>query len=84
MSAIPISAPQKQRDRPSAVCVGSLQPASHIAYFHAVDARSRRYSRKSASVRFTRKVDHALSNPARAASKVVAVPLVASPGSLPG
>ena len=39
LSAIPISAPQKQRARPSAVWVGRLQRASYIAYFHAVDAR---------------------------------------------
>jgi hypothetical protein len=84
ISAMLISAPQKQRDRPLAIWVGSLQPASHMAYFHAVDARWRRYSRKSASVRFARKVDQALSNAARAASKLVAMPSVASPGLLPG
>ena len=84
MSAMVISAPQKQRARPSAVWVGSLQPASHIPYFRAVDARCYRYSRKSASVRFERNTDHAFSNAARAASKSVAVPLVASPGLLPG
>jgi hypothetical protein len=39
MSVIPISALQKQRDRRSTVWVGSLQPASHIAYFQAVLAR---------------------------------------------
>src|SRR5215475_3706072 len=40
-----IAAPQKQRDLPSAICVGILQPASHIAYFHAVEARWYRYLR---------------------------------------
>jgi hypothetical protein len=77
---IMISTPQKQRARPSAVCVGSLQPASHMAYFHAVDARWRRYSRKSASVRFARKTDQALSNAVRAASNEAAVPWLPSPG----
>ena len=42
--------------------VGSLQRASHIADFQALDARWRRYSRKSASVRFERNTDHALLN----------------------
>jgi hypothetical protein len=37
MSAIPIAAPQKQVDRPSATCVGNLQPASHIARFPLIE-----------------------------------------------
>jgi hypothetical protein len=45
-----ISAPQKQRDRPSAVCVGNSAGAAHIACFHASLARRRRYTRKSCAV----------------------------------
>jgi hypothetical protein len=41
--------PQKHRATPLGRCVGSLQPSSHMAYFHAVRARCRRYSSKSAS-----------------------------------
>ena len=41
MAAIPISAPQKHRDRPSATWVGSLRPASHMACSHHSIARCR-------------------------------------------
>jgi hypothetical protein len=39
-TALFISAPQKQRARPSCVCVGIFNPASYSAYFHAVKSRS--------------------------------------------
>jgi hypothetical protein len=55
-------------------CVGILSPASHVAYFRAVQSRSSRHSWKSASVRFDRKIFHAPSKSARAWSKVTAVP----------
>jgi len=35
---IEIGAPQKQRDRPPGSCLGNWQPASYMAYFHAVRA----------------------------------------------
>ena len=48
--AISISAPQKQRECPSGICVGSLQPASRMACFHASCARYCWCSTKSACV----------------------------------
>jgi hypothetical protein len=39
-----IVAPQKQRDVPDVVCVGSFAPASHIAYFQAVNACASRHA----------------------------------------
>jgi hypothetical protein len=39
MPLMSITAPQKHLDWPLASCVGSLHPKSHIAYFHAVQAR---------------------------------------------
>jgi hypothetical protein len=47
MPLMSITAPQKHLDRPLASWVGSLHPESHIAYFHAVQARCFRYSSKS-------------------------------------
>ena len=79
-----ITAPQKHLDWPLASCVGSLHPESHIAYFHAVQARCFRCSSKSASVRLARKTSHANSKSPRASSKLAAVPDVQSPGSEPG
>lgn len=64
--------------------VGSRQPESHIAYFQAVRARSRRHVSKSASVRLARNTPHAASKAARACSKLSAVPMVHSPAWLPG
>src|SRR6516164_1644412 len=40
----------EHRDRPSATCVGSLRPASHVTRFHASIARCRQYSLNVASV----------------------------------
>jgi len=48
--AMSISAPQKHRARPSWVCVGSLWPVSHIACFHAVQARAAIVGEVSVSV----------------------------------
>ena len=84
MPLMSITAPQKHLDWPLASCVGSLHPESHIAYFHAVQARCFRYSSKSASVRLARKTSHANSKSQRASSKLAAVPDVQSPGSEPG
>jgi hypothetical protein len=61
-----ITAPQKHLDWPLASCEGNLHPESHIAYFHAVQARCFRYSSKSASVRLARKTSHANSKSPRA------------------
>jgi hypothetical protein len=47
---VDLCGPQKQRDRPFAIWVGSGVPVSCIRYFHAVKARWRRCSVKSASV----------------------------------
>jgi hypothetical protein len=84
MPLMSITAPQKQMDWPLASCVGSLHPESHIAYFHAVQARCFRYSSKSASVRLARKTRQASSKSPRARSKLAAVPDVQSLGWLPG
>jgi hypothetical protein len=84
MPLVSITAPQKQLDWPLASCVGSLHAESHIAYFHAVQARRFRYSSKSASVRLARKTSYANSKSPRASSKLAAVPDVQSPGCEPG
>jgi hypothetical protein len=84
MPLMSITAPQKHLDWPLASCVGSWHPESHIAYFHAVQARCFRYSWKSASVRFAKNTCQALSKASRAWSKVAAVPDVHSLGWLPG
>jgi hypothetical protein len=49
-----IGRPQKHRATPLGRCVGSLQPASRMAYFHAVRARRLRYYSKSATEHFGR------------------------------
>jgi len=69
----------RTRATPLGICVGSLQCASRIAYFHAVRARSRRYSSKSASEHFGGYSFHATSKSARACSKVLAVPSMCRP-----
>jgi hypothetical protein len=73
-----ISAPQKQREPASGTWVGNLQPASHIAYFHSVIARSRRCSAKSASVIFGSISRHDRSNAARAFRKTTGSTAVAN------
>jgi hypothetical protein len=55
-SAMLISAPQKQRERPSASCVGTLQPASHMACFQRSNASWRPDRSKSCSVSLGRSV----------------------------
>ena len=50
------------------------QPTSCIRYFHAVQSRCHRYTRKSSSLHPGRYVRHAASKAARAWSKVSAVP----------
>jgi hypothetical protein len=52
--AIVKAAPQKHFERPEASCVGNKVPVSCIRYFHAVKARSRRFSAKSASLQRAR------------------------------
>ena len=74
MLAVVISTPQKHRLRLAAVRVGILQPVSHILYFHARCARSKRCSSKSASLQRGRMSAHAASKSARAFSKVGATP----------
>jgi hypothetical protein len=80
MPFMSITAPQKHLDWPLASCVGSVHPESHIAYFHAVQARCFRHSSKSASARSARKTRQASSKSIRAWSKVAAVPDVHSLG----
>src|SRR5580692_12887530 len=66
MPLMSITAPQKHLDWPLVSCVGSWHPESHIAYFHAVQARCFRYSSKSASLRFAKNTCQALSKASRA------------------
>jgi hypothetical protein len=79
-----MSAPQRQHARPSADCVGIFMPASHIAYFQAVHARSQRQASKSASVRVGWRTAHAAAKSARAWSMVADVPLRCCPDRIPG
>jgi hypothetical protein len=74
MPLMSITAPQKHLDRPLASWVGSLHPESHIAYFHAVQARCFQYLLKSISVRFAKNTRQALSRASRAWSKLAAAP----------